>query len=85
MSIGLHMKHPIFLSDFNDTSVFSTDSPKNNQTSNSTNIRAVGAELFLADRQTDRHDEANSHCRKFANAPNESYVQTRGNSNPINP
>ena len=22
-------------------------------------IRAVGAELFLADRQTDRHDEAN--------------------------
>jgi len=24
-------------------------------------IRPVGAELFLADRQTDRHDEANSH------------------------
>ena len=32
-------------------------------------IRPVGAELFHADEQTDRHDEANSRFRKFANAP----------------
>ena len=32
-------------------------------------IRLVGAELFHAERQTDRHDEANSHFSHFANAP----------------
>jgi hypothetical protein len=28
-------------------------------------IRPVGAELFLAERQTDRHDEANSRFSQF--------------------
>jgi hypothetical protein len=32
-------------------------------------IRLVRDELFLADGQTDRHDEANSGFRNFANAP----------------
>jgi hypothetical protein len=36
-------------------------------------IRPVGAELFHADRRTDgradRHDEANSRFRNFANTP----------------
>jgi hypothetical protein len=36
-------------------------------------IRPVGAEMFHADRRaegrTDRHDEANSRFRNFANAP----------------
>ena len=36
-------------------------------------IRPIGAELFHADgrtdRQTDRHDEANSRFSNFANAP----------------
>jgi hypothetical protein len=32
-------------------------------------IRQVGAELFHANRQTDRHDEANSRFHKFAEAP----------------
>jgi hypothetical protein len=31
--------------------------------------RPVGAQLFHADGQTDRHDEANSRFRNFANAP----------------
>jgi hypothetical protein len=36
----------------------------------SSEIRPVGADLFHADRRTDRHDEANSRFRNFANAPN---------------
>jgi len=32
-------------------------------------IRPVGAELFHADGQTDRHEEANSRFRCFAKAP----------------
>ena len=33
-------------------------------------IRRMEAELFHADRRTDRHDEANVSSRNFANAPN---------------
>jgi hypothetical protein len=36
-------------------------------------IRAVGAELFYVDGQTDRHDEA---FRNLANAPNIVYLAT---------
>ena len=32
-------------------------------------IRPVGAEFFLADGQTDRHDAANCRFRNFAEAP----------------
>jgi hypothetical protein len=32
-------------------------------------IRPVGAELFRADRRTDRHDEANGAFRNLAKAP----------------
>ena len=35
-------------------------------------IRPVGAEMFHADGQTDRHDEANSCRSQFANTPNKS-------------
>ena len=39
-------------------------------------MRLVGAELFHAERQTDRHDETNSHLVQIANAPkNESRKQ----------
>jgi len=39
------------------------------QISNSMKIRPVGAELFHANRQTDRHDDDNSRFCNFANAP----------------
>jgi hypothetical protein len=53
MYIGLHVKHPLFFSDFKDTWIFSTLS-ENTQISNM-KIGPVGAELFRAD----RHDETN--------------------------
>jgi len=54
MYAGLHVKYPLFLSDFSETRNFWTDFRKILM-----KIRPVGAELFYSDRQTDRHDEAN--------------------------
>jgi hypothetical protein len=48
MYIGLHVKYPLFLSDFNETE-FSRQILKNPQISNSIKIRLVGAELYHAD------------------------------------
>jgi len=42
---------------------------KNTQKSNFMEIRAVGAELFRADRRTDRHDEANGRFSRFGERP----------------
>jgi len=42
---------------------------KNPQMSNFLKICPVGAELFHADRRTDKHDEAKYHFRNFAKAP----------------
>jgi hypothetical protein len=53
MSIGLHEKYPLFLSEFNETSIFSTLFPKNTKLSNFMKIRPVGAQLFHAHGQTD--------------------------------
>ena len=71
--IGLHVRYPLFLSDFNETLAFSTDFSKNIQIQNFMKILPVGAELFHADRrtyeridrQTDRHDECNSRFLQF--------------------
>jgi len=56
-------KVPLFLSDFNETSIFSTDFGKNKQITNFMKIRQVEAELFhahrLTDGQRDLHDEIN--------------------------
>ena len=60
MSIGLHVKCLLFLSDFNKTLSFFDRFSKSTEISNLMKIRPVGAELFHADRVTDRHDEANS-------------------------
>jgi hypothetical protein len=73
MYIGLHVKYPLFLSDFNDTWTFSTDFSKDTQTSNLVKIRPVRAELF---QRTDGQTEGQTDMaklrvvfRNFANAP----------------
>ena len=52
MYIGLHVKYPLLLSDFNDTWAFSTYFRKILKISNYMNIGPVGAELFHADGRT---------------------------------
>jgi len=64
MYIDLNIKYPLFLSDFNETRNFLRDN-RIILISNFMQIRPVGAELFHADRQMDRHDEANSHFSQF--------------------
>jgi len=64
MYIGLHVKYPIFLSDFNKIYNFLSDRvSKNTQILNLMKICPVGAELIYAvgqtDERTDRHDETN--------------------------
>ena len=48
---------------------------KNIKISNFMKILSVGAELFIwMDRRTDRHDEANSSFRNFADSPTYCYM-----------
>ena len=48
-----HVNYPLFLSDFNETSILSTDFRKNIQISAFIKIHLAGAELLHADRPTD--------------------------------
>jgi len=53
MYTGLHVKYPLFFSDFNGTGNFLDRFSKNIQIKKFMKIRPVGAELFHADRRTD--------------------------------
>jgi hypothetical protein len=53
MYTGLHVNHPLFLSDFNTIRIFSTDFQKNTQLWNFIKIRPIEAQLFHADGRTD--------------------------------
>jgi hypothetical protein len=67
MYIGLHVNCLLFLYDFNATWIF-WQIKKKTQISNFMKIHRVETELFHADIQTDRHDEATSHICELANA-----------------
>ena len=71
MYISLHVMYLLFLSDFNETGVFLTDFRKKESAQILTfmKIRPVRGQLFRADRQTDRNDEANSHFLQFYESP----------------
>jgi len=51
--IDLHVKYPLYSSDFNENWTFLTDFRKHFQISNFMKIRPVGAELFHEEGQTD--------------------------------
>jgi hypothetical protein len=54
MFVGRHVKHPLFVSYFNETWDFMDRFSKNPQTSNFMKVRPIGAEWLHADgRQTD--------------------------------
>jgi hypothetical protein len=55
MLVGLNVKCPFFLSDFNNTSIFDRFS-KNIQTSNSVKLHLVEAKLLHAGVRTDIHE-----------------------------
>ena len=61
----LHVKYTLFLSDFNESRIFSTDFRKKTYISNLIKIRPAGAELFHADEMGDEHDEVNSRFSQF--------------------
>ena len=65
MYFGLTVKYPLFLSDFNETWSVLDRFSKHPQISNFIKIRHVDAELFHADGQKDRHDEANGGFSQF--------------------
>ena len=70
MYLGLHIKYPLFLSDFNETRIFFDRFPKHTRISNFIKIRPVGAELFHADGQTERQTtKLIVAFRNFVNAP----------------
>jgi hypothetical protein len=61
MYVGLHVKCPLFFSDFNETTMFSVDFLKILKTLNLMKIRRVRAELPLPDgERAYKHDEADS-------------------------
>jgi len=57
MHLGIHVKYPLFLSDFNELKFSWQISKKKSQIQNLMRIHPVGAQLFHADGRTDRHDE----------------------------
>jgi hypothetical protein len=76
MYIGFHVKYPLFLSDFNETWIFSTDFWIILKVSNFVRIRQVGAGTFHAVGQTDM-TKLIVVFRSSANAPKNYLAITR--------
>jgi hypothetical protein len=65
MCTSLHVKYPLFLLDYNDTRIFSTDFRKILKYQND-KIRPVESSCSMRmDGQTDTHDDGNSRFSQF--------------------
>ena len=69
MSVGIHVKCPLFLSYCNKILSYFDRFSKSTEMSNLMEIQTVEAKLFDADRVTDRHDEANRRYSHFCERP----------------
>jgi hypothetical protein len=68
----------VILVRFYETWIFWEEFRKNLKYQTFMKIRPVGAELFQADRQTDRYDETNSRFSQFSSAPRKVLEQCLG-------
>ena len=68
MCFGLHVKYPLFPSDYNQIWIFLDRFSKNHQVQNFMEIRLVGAELFHADWRIDMTNKVVA-FRSFVTAP----------------
>jgi len=74
MYIGVDVKYPLFLSDFNETWIFWQVFEKysnvkfHEQPSSGSQVVPCGQTEGQANRRTDKHNEANGRFRNFANA-----------------
>jgi hypothetical protein len=75
--LGLHVKCPIFLSDFTQILIFSADFDKS-IISNFTNVRPVGDELIHADGQMDGRTDRQTDMTKLIGAFREYENASRG-------
>ena len=82
--IGLHVQYSLFLSDFNETSIFPTDFLKKpkyqislKNASSGSRVVPWGRAEGRTDRRTDRHDETNSRFSKFCKSPKIAVLQKR--------
>jgi len=67
MNIGLHVKCPLFLSDFHGNSIFSTDFRKSSDIKFHKN--PSGENRIVPCGQTDRHEAAHSSFTQFCEDP----------------
>jgi hypothetical protein len=73
--VGLHIQCPLYLPGFHETFILLDRFSKNILVPNFMKIRPVGDELFHADRQTDRYDEARN---RFLRADASKNGRSRG-------
>jgi hypothetical protein len=69
MYLGLHVNYQLFLSNINETWIFSTDFKKYSYIKFHENLRC------FMQMETDRHDEVKGHFRNFVKVPKNGMEQ----------